>query len=94
MTQPTVSKEMSQFVDAITAKASKYIYLPRNREVAKIKNDFYMVAEFPGIVGCVDGSHILIVAPHLDELVYVNRKGFHSLNIQAVCDSNLVFKIL
>ena len=35
-TQPTVSKVMSQFVDAITAKASKYIYTPRSRKVAEI----------------------------------------------------------
>ena len=27
-------------------------------EVAKIKIDFYMVAGFPEIVGCVDGSDI------------------------------------
>ena len=93
VTQPTVSKVMSQFVDAITAKASKYTYMPRNRkEVAKIKNDVYIVTGFPGIVGCVDGSHIPIVAPHQDEFVNVNRKGFHSLHIQAVCDSNLVFR--
>ena len=67
--------------------------MPRNREeVAKIKNDFYMVAGFPRIVGCVDGSHIPLIAPSQDEFVYVNRKGFHSLNIQAVCNSNLVFQ--
>ena len=36
-------------------------------------------------------SHIPLVAPHQDKFVYVTRKGFHSLNIQAVCDSNLVF---
>ena len=62
VTQPTVGKVVSQLVDAITAKAFKYIYMPRNREVAKIKNDVYMVAGFPGIVGCVHGSHIPLVA--------------------------------
>ena len=85
--QPTVSKVMSQFVDAITAKASQYIYVPRNREVAKIKNDFYMLAGFPGVVSCIDGSHI-----HQDEFVNVNRKKSHLLTTQAVCDSNLVFQ--
>ena len=62
--------------------------MSRNREeVAKIKNGFYIVAGFPGIVGCVDDSHIPLVAPHRYDFVYVNRKGFHSLSIQAVCDS-------
>jgi len=66
--------------------------MPRSREeLATIKSNFFFkLAGFP--VGCVDGSHTPIIAPHKDELVYVNRKGFHSINIQAVCDANLIFQ--
>ena len=52
----------------------------------------YKIAQFPGIVGCVDGSHIPIITPKENEFVYVNRKNFHSANVQAVCDANLVFQ--
>ena len=87
--QPTVSKVLTQFLNSITTKASRYIYMPRSREeVANTKHDFYQLAGFPGVIGCIDGSHIPIVAPQEDEFIFINRKGFHSINIQAVCDSN------
>ena len=93
--QPTVSKKLTQFMNSITTKASGYIYMPRSREeVAKTKHDFYQLAGFPGVIGCIDGSHIPIVAPQEDEFVFFNRKGFHSTIIQAVCDSNLFFAML
>ena len=41
--------------------------------------------------GCTDGSHVPIVAPSHNEEIYVNRKSFHSTNIQAICDNNLKF---
>ena len=31
------------------------------------------------MIGHIDGSHIKIAAPPVDENAYVNRKGFHSL---------------
>lgn len=44
-----------------------------------------------GIVGAIDGCHIPIRAPEQDPLSYVNRKGFHSVILQAVCDHELLF---
>ena len=46
----------------MTANASKYIYMPKSaEEIEKTKSDFYEIAPFPGIVGCVDGAHISII---------------------------------
>ena len=42
-------------------------------------------AGLPNVIGCIDGTHIPITASALDEGDYVNRKSFHSNNIQ-VCD--------
>ena len=42
-------------------------------------------AGLPNVIGCIDGTHIPITAPALDEGDYVNRKSFHSINIQ-ICD--------
>lgn len=36
------------------------------------------------MVGCVDGTQIKIKAPNVNEGEYVNRKGFHSLNVQVI----------
>lgn len=47
----------------------------------------------PGVIGCIDYTHAAIVAPPLDHpvhpgYVYLNRKGFHSINVQLVCKIN------
>lgn len=39
-----------------------------------------------GIVGIIDGSHIPIKAPKQNPASYVNRKGYHSVILQGVCN--------
>ncbi|XP_052778539.1 putative nuclease HARBI1 [Mya arenaria] len=46
---------------------------------------------FPGIIGAVDGSHIPIRTPTEYPENYINRKGFPSVILQAVCDHNMRF---
>ena len=46
---------------------------------------------FPGVVGCTDGSHIPLKPPAADRDSYINRKGFPSVNLLAVCDHNMKF---
>ena len=60
-------------------------------EIQKTKLDFYEVAGFPGVLGCIDCTHIPIIAPSDDEYAYANRKGFHSVNVQAICNANMEF---
>jgi len=51
---------------------------------------FPTIAGFPDILGCVDGTHIRIKGPKENENDFVNRKGYHSINTQIVCDADLV----
>ncbi|XP_039618160.1 zinc finger protein 665-like [Polypterus senegalus] len=37
---------------------------------------------FPNVIGCIDGTHIPIKAPSMNEGDYVNRKSIHSINVQ------------
>lgn len=50
---------------------------------------FYQYCGMPKTIGCIDGCHLRILAPSVKEKAYVNRKGYHSINCQVVCDSYL-----
>lgn len=55
-----------------------------------MRKNFYRKYNFPGIVGCIDCTHVAIKAPTEDEHIYFNaRKRYHSLNVQLVCDPEL-----
>lgn len=50
--------------------------------------------DFPGIIGAIDCTHVAIAAPSNNNeqypgFVYLNRKGYHSINVQLICDANL-----
>lgn len=46
---------------------------------------------FPNVIGVIDCTHIRIQAPSVNENDYVNRKGYHSINIQVYTTScNLI----
>ena len=42
--------------------------------------------------GAIDGTHIPIIAPKENHLVYVNLKGYHSIIMQAFVDSGYIFR--
>ena len=92
VSQPTVSRCLNNFVEALCRKAGQFIYMPSTpAEREQTKHKFYDIAGFPGVLDCVDGTHIPIIAPTIDEYAYVNRKNFHSINVQAVCDADMVY---
>ena len=50
--------------------------------------------KFDQCVGCVDGTHIPIRKPVNNEVVYVSRYGYHSLNAMVSIEmNNLSYKI-
>lgn len=54
-------------------------------EDPQIPTKFYEMANMPSVVGCLDGTHVYIDAPCLDEPQYINRHGTHSINAMCVC---------
>ena len=88
---------MSRVVQDTTAALcqiqNEFIKWPRrDAEKNKIKAGNYRIGGFPNVIGAIDGTHIRIQAPTIDEASYVNRKGYHSINVQAVCDADGMFK--
>ncbi|XP_054725190.1 putative nuclease HARBI1 [Anastrepha obliqua] len=46
---------------------------------------------FPFVIGCLDGTHFNIPTPSVDAISYYDRKGNHSVSMQAICDSQYRF---
>ena len=56
--------------------ASSFIHMVQSgSKIIATKQSFYRVVGFLGVTGCVDGSHVPLIAPQNDELAYVNRKN-------------------
>ena len=50
------------------------------------------IAGMPGVIGCIDCTHIALQMPtHPRPEIFRNRKGYFSLNVQAVCGPKLEF---
>ena len=46
---------------------------------------FHQIGGFPGVCGAIDGTHVAIKAPSgPHEPDFVNRKQFHSINVQVI----------
>lgn len=69
----------------------KFIIWPEGNTKCDVNNGFQRKANFPGIIGAIEGTHIQIKAPKDEPKAYVNCRGFHSLTLQAVCRGNLSF---
>ncbi|CAN8019145.1 unnamed protein product, partial [Ixodes persulcatus] len=54
--------------------------------------EFYQMKKFPGVTGCIDCTHVRIKGPGgPNGEVYRNRKGYFSINVQAITGPQLQF---
>ncbi|KAI5633302.1 DDE superfamily endonuclease domain-containing protein [Phthorimaea operculella] len=92
VSQASVSKAINEVTAALNKPEilNAHVAFPFRREDReKIKRRFYSATRLPGVVGCIDGTHVAIVTPETHEERYVNRKGYHSLNVLVICDADL-----
>ncbi|XP_050515302.1 putative nuclease HARBI1 [Diabrotica virgifera virgifera] len=96
MSQPMVSRCINTISEILSNHIGRrYIKFPSTVEEKRLLTQGFMNKfNFPGVIGCIDCTHIAIVAPPLEHpvhpgIAYLNRKGFHSINCQLICDSNL-----
>ena len=89
ISQPRVSRIISKVSQVIALKWPLLIWLPTNEE-GGIGQNFFQIAGFPGVTECLDCTHICIQSPGGENVEFFqNRKGYFSINVQAVCDANL-----
>ncbi|XP_054720681.1 putative nuclease HARBI1 [Uloborus diversus] len=80
-----VSQTMSQHL------LRKFVQYPSDQRAQEnIKEEFFNYCGIGGVLGAIDCTHVAIIGPPNDgfhqERNYVNRKGWHSLNVQLICD--------
>ncbi|XP_018368221.1 PREDICTED: putative nuclease HARBI1 [Trachymyrmex cornetzi] len=71
--------------------APRFIRWPRNQVALDVIERFQRSCGFPNVIGAIDGTHIKIRTSNEDADSYINRKGFHSMNVQMICDSRGLF---
>lgn len=91
LAQSTLSTIMKETLNVLqSVLCSKWIITRMSgEEKMEAKRYFYINNGFPGIIGCIDGTHVKIRAPSPDlRHLYYNRKGFYSLNVTIVSKLN------
>ena len=78
--------------NSIVKRFPKVISLPTGDDLLAVIEGYKTRWGFPMCAGAIDGTHIPVQTPNENHSVYVNRKGFHSILMQAVVDCNYIFR--
>ena len=90
VSRASISRIIARCVNAMIATMKEDVRFNMNELEANALS-FHELANFPNVLGCIDGTQVAIKCPNRNEHAYVNRKGFHSINIQFICDANMMF---
>jgi len=88
----TVHRIIHKVSEAINTLKADVVCWPQ--DCTKLAKEFYEIAGFPLVAGCLDGTHITIKPPANDENSFVNRHHTHSLNVLAVAGPDLTIYYL
>nr|XP_033493243.1 putative nuclease HARBI1 isoform X1 [Epinephelus lanceolatus] len=85
----TVHDIVHRVSKAVMGILGRTIRFPNPDQLENISAGFSRLAGCPAlstVVGAIDGCHVRIKPPTVDEQDYLNRKLFHSIQLQAICD--------
>lgn len=92
LSQGYVSKLVRHVSRLLAEKASEIINFPTEEQrLNEIKAGFQSIANFPGVVGLIDCTHVKVRVPASmgDRIEFYCRKGYFSLNCQFVIDDQM-----
>ena len=75
----------------LVSVAKVFIRWPVGEKKNETVSAFNELNGMTGVIGAIDGSHFRINAPQVHQEDYVNRKSYHSVNMQAVVDAKSRF---
>nr|XP_012215711.1 PREDICTED: putative nuclease HARBI1 [Linepithema humile] len=94
LSSSTTHKIFLDVCSALCSIVNKYLHWPNLAEFQCIRQQFDELRgpnNFPDVACAVDGMHIEIPAARDDPISYYNRKGFHSIILQGICDAKCQF---
>ena len=84
-----IVKEVCASITGVLSK--RFIRIPQGADMYNNMLSFERKWGFPNCAGAIDGCHIPIISPTENHTDYFNRKGWHSILLQAVVDANYCF---
>uniref|UniRef100_A0A0P4WBW8 Putative nuclease HARBI1 n=1 Tax=Scylla olivacea TaxID=85551 RepID=A0A0P4WBW8_SCYOL len=89
LSQASVSRVLEHVFTILSDKSVHEIRMPPTHwDRRRSAYQFYILRNYPRVIGAIDTTHIAIKTPDVDEALYFNHKRYHSLNIQLVSDAN------
>ena len=90
LSKSTAHKFIHHSMKIVCESAPEWIKFPS--DMNELQQSFEQTYRFPGVIGAIDCTHVKIdsIGGNQPE-VFRNRKGFFSINIQAVCGPDLRF---
>lgn len=84
LSQATTCRVIAEVSEAISRTLFPLLVrFPDPSQMREVMHDFYKIAQFPGVTGCIDCTHVRIKSPGGDDAeVFRNRKGVFSINVQ------------
>ncbi|KAJ0174011.1 hypothetical protein K1T71_010157 [Dendrolimus kikuchii] len=91
LSQATTSRICSRVARALARHSADFIKMPTSfSEEQKLMEEFYQIGGFPSVIGSIGCTYIKIKKYGGNSAeIYINKKGFHLLNVQVVCDASL-----
>lgn len=83
----TVARTVRLVTRAIVLNQQHLIHFPRTESGRRaIASVFELISLIPNIIGAIDGTHLRVSPKRKEQVSYINRKGFYSVLVSAVCD--------
>ncbi|XP_067849550.1 putative nuclease HARBI1 [Heptranchias perlo] len=87
ISQSSAHKCIRQVTDGLFTRTSDYVNFPIY-DISQTERpvSFHSLTGFPWMQGTIDCTHVAIRGPAHEPGLFINRKGYHSIKAQLVCD--------
>ena len=89
ISQPSASRAINLVTNLLFERAMAENLMPTNAWERAFAMQKFGRHNFPRVIALIDGTHFAIKGQSQEPILYINRKGWPSLNAMIVCDWNM-----